>query len=170
MSTELAQLLPTLRELKRAEKLYLIQFLVSSLAQEETELLQAGVAYPMWSPYDAFGAADVMFKALDEAKLSDQAHDRHIVITPGTRGGKPRVAGRRITVADIATWYLQQNRSVHELVQEFDLTHAQIHAALAYYYDHRAEIDEREAADLTTAEAIKQQYPSKLQTKLSQRG
>ena len=80
------------------------------------------------------------------------------------------MAGRRITVADIATWYLQQNRSVHELVQEFDLTHAQIHAALAYYYDHRAEIDEREAADLTTAEAIKQQYPSKLQTKLSQRG
>ena len=98
------------------------------------------------------------------------SYDRHIVITPGTRGGKPRVAGRRITVADIATWYLQQNRSVHELVHEFDLTHAQIHAALAYYYDHRAEIDEREAADLTTAEAIKQQYPSKLQTKLSQRG
>ncbi len=73
MSTELVQLFPTLRELKRAEKLYLIQFLVSSLAQEETELLQAGVAYPVWSPYDAFDAADVMLQALAEAKLGDHA-------------------------------------------------------------------------------------------------
>jgi hypothetical protein len=68
MSTELVQLFPALRELKRAEKLYLIQFLVSELAQEETELLQSGVAYPVWSPYDAFDAASVMLKALAEAK------------------------------------------------------------------------------------------------------
>ena len=42
------------------------------------------------------------------------------------------------------------------------LTHGQVHAALAYYYDHRAEIDVQEAKDLAEAEALRQQYPSKL--------
>lgn len=68
MSTELVQLFPMLQELKRAEKLYVIQFLVSELVQAETELIQPGVAYPVWSPYDAFDAAAVMLKALTEAK------------------------------------------------------------------------------------------------------
>lgn len=62
----LPQLFPALRKLKRAEKLHVIQFLVSELAHEEAELIQSGVAYPVWSPYDAFDAADVMLKALAE--------------------------------------------------------------------------------------------------------
>jgi hypothetical protein len=74
MSTELIQLFPRLHELKRAEKLYVIQFLVSELAQEEDELIQPGVAYPIWSPYNAFDAAAVMLQALAEAKVSDQPH------------------------------------------------------------------------------------------------
>ena len=73
MSTELIQLFPRLHELKRAEKLYVIQFLASELAQEEDELLQPGVAYPIWSPYNAFDAAAVMLQALAEAKVSDHA-------------------------------------------------------------------------------------------------
>jgi hypothetical protein len=66
MSTELVQLFPRLRDLKRAEKLYAIQFLVSELAQEEAGLIQPGVAYPVWSPYDAFDAAEVMLKSLEQ--------------------------------------------------------------------------------------------------------
>lgn len=73
MSTELVQLFPVLRELKRAEKLYVIQFLVSELAQSETELIQPGIAYPVWSPYDAFDAAAVMLNALAEDKESVHA-------------------------------------------------------------------------------------------------
>ena len=30
---------------------------------------------------------------------------QHIVATPGTAGGKPRIAGRRITVQQIAIWH-----------------------------------------------------------------
>ena len=93
-------------------------------------------------------------------------YDRHIVVSPGVRSGKPRISGRRITVADIATWVLQQNQSVNDLVQEYNLTPAQIYAALTYYYDHRAEIDQREAEDLAAAEALWQRFPSKLQAKL----
>lgn len=73
MSTELAELFPTLRDLKRAEKLYVIQFLVAELAQEEVPFLQPGADYPVWSPFDAFAAADVMLKALAEEKVSEYA-------------------------------------------------------------------------------------------------
>jgi uncharacterized protein (DUF433 family) len=97
-------------------------------------------------------------------------YDAHITSTPGTRGGKPRIVGRRITVSDVATWFLQMGQTIDEIVQDYDLSHAQVHAALAYYYDHRAEIDAREATDLAKAEALRQQYPSKLQAKLTSRG
>lgn len=96
-------------------------------------------------------------------------YDQHIVVSPGVRGGKPRIAGRRITVADVADWHLKRHQSVDEIVGEFSLTHAQVYAALTYYYDHRVEIEEREAEENATVEVIKQRYPSKLQAKLNSR-
>ena len=97
-------------------------------------------------------------------------YDHHITSTPGTRGGKPRIVGRRVTVADVVVWYLNQGRTVDNIVTDHDLTHAQVHAALAYYYDHRTEIDAQEARDLAEAEAFKQRYPSKLEARLANRG
>ncbi|WP_008312135.1 DUF433 domain-containing protein [Leptolyngbya sp. PCC 6406] len=35
----------------------------------------------------------------------------HIEITPGVCGGKPRIAGHRIRVQDIAAWHEQMNLS-----------------------------------------------------------
>jgi hypothetical protein len=35
--------------------------------QPET-LLKAGMSYEVWSPYDAFGAAEIMIKALQDSK------------------------------------------------------------------------------------------------------
>lgn len=67
MAVELAQLLTTLRELKRIEKLYVIQFLVAELAKEETPFRHHN-AYPVWSPHDAFDTADGLLKALAEEK------------------------------------------------------------------------------------------------------
>lgn len=65
---EMTQILPELQKLRRAEKLYIMQFLVSELAQEESELIQPGFAYPIWSPYDAFDAAAVMLNVLQESE------------------------------------------------------------------------------------------------------
>jgi hypothetical protein len=63
-------LLAALRELDRADKLRVIQFLVQELASEECVLLALGVAYPVWSPYDAFDAATTLLFALSpKAKL-----------------------------------------------------------------------------------------------------
>ncbi len=41
------ELLNTLRKLKRSNKLYIMQILISELAQEETDLIQANQSYPV---------------------------------------------------------------------------------------------------------------------------
>jgi uncharacterized protein (DUF433 family) len=65
-----------------------------------------------------------------------------IVATPGVRGGKPRVAGHRITVADVAIWHEGMGMSPDEIVSEYPtISLSDIHAALAYYFDHRDEVD-----------------------------
>jgi uncharacterized protein (DUF433 family) len=94
----------------------------------------------------------------------------HIVATPGTCGGKPRIAGHRIRVQDVAVWHERLGYSVAEIVAHYpQLTPAEVHAALAYYYDHRDAIQQ----DIRDAEALvatlKQQIPSKLRQKLSAR-
>jgi uncharacterized protein (DUF433 family) len=66
---------------------------------------------------------------------------QHIVRTPGVLGGSPRIDGRRISVHMIAEQYLNYGTTVEQLVTSFDLTPAQVHAALAYAYDHREEIE-----------------------------
>ena len=74
--------------------------------------------------------------------MTTQSLDRHIVATPGTLGGKPRIAGRRISVQDIAIWHDRLGKSVDEICAEYGLSLAEVHAALAYYYDHRLEIEQ----------------------------
>jgi hypothetical protein len=68
-----SQLISTLRELSRSDKLYIMQILVSELAQQETDLIKPDLSYPVWSPYDAVEAADTMLKVLDAAKAQDHA-------------------------------------------------------------------------------------------------
>lgn len=66
---------------------------------------------------------------------------RHIEVTPGVCGGRARIAGHRIRVQDIVLW-TEQGRSPDQIVADFpQLSLADVHAALAYYYDHREEID-----------------------------
>ena len=63
----LVELLPELNALPRAEKLRLIQILVVDLAREEgIPLVEENVSYPVWSPHDAFDAAETMLKVLNE--------------------------------------------------------------------------------------------------------
>jgi len=67
------ELLSTLRGLNRADKLYVMQVLISDLAQQETDLIKPDLSYPVWSPYDAFEAADTMLKVLQSAKTEEDA-------------------------------------------------------------------------------------------------
>ena len=62
------ELMPLLRQLSRSEKLHVMQCLVSDLAQDESDLIRQDMSYPVWSPYDAFEAADIMLKVLASEK------------------------------------------------------------------------------------------------------
>lgn len=92
--------------------------------------------------------------------------NQHIEITPGVRSGKPRIAGRRITVADVAMMYLRMGQSLEEIAGKYQLSPASVHAAIAFYYDHREEIDQRTAEAEAFAEADRLKHPSLLKEKL----
>jgi uncharacterized protein (DUF433 family) len=91
--------------------------------------------------------------------------DRHIEITAGIAGGRPRIAGHRITVQNIVIWHERMGKSVDEVCAEYGLTLAEVHAALAYYFDHQDEIDQRIEDDETFVAAQRRQASSVLESK-----
>ncbi|HLK58569.1 MAG TPA: DUF433 domain-containing protein [Chthonomonadaceae bacterium] len=98
--------------------------------------------------------------------MATETLDQHIEITQGIAGGKPRIAGHRITVQDIAIWHERLGKSVDEIATEYNLTLSDVHAALAYYFDHRPEIDRSIEEGRAFAEALRTQTPSKLEQKM----
>ncbi|MBI2434537.1 MAG: DUF433 domain-containing protein [Candidatus Hydrogenedentes bacterium] len=102
--------------------------------------------------------------------MSVHTLDQHIEITPGVMGGKPRIAGRRITVEDIVVWHERMGITPDEIASEYDLTLADIHAALAYYFDHREELDRHMSEGEAFIKAMKEKTSSLLQEKLQKLG
>ncbi|MGB3291774.1 MAG: hypothetical protein WBB01_02150 [Phormidesmis sp.] len=68
-----SELISTLKGLNRSDKFYIMQLLISELAQQETGLIKPDQSYPVWSPYRADEAADTMLKVLQAAKVQDHA-------------------------------------------------------------------------------------------------
>lgn len=92
--------------------------------------------------------------------------DEHIEISPDVRNSKPRIAGTRITVADIVVMHWRMGQSLDEIAGKYDIPLAAVHAAMVYYYDHRDEIDKSIQKDRDFAEAFQHDNPSLLQAKL----
>ena len=92
--------------------------------------------------------------------------DRHIEQTAGTRGSRPRIAGTRITVDDIVIMHRHLGQSLEQISGKYGLAPAAVYAAMAYYYDHRDEIDKLISDDDAFAEAFKRQNPSLLAARL----
>jgi uncharacterized protein (DUF433 family) len=65
----------------------------------------------------------------------------HVVRDPAVRGGQPVVQGTRIPVAVLVRSHQLGLDFDEILIQYPSLTPASLHAALAYYFDHKAEID-----------------------------
>ncbi|XZN91723.1 MAG: DUF433 domain-containing protein [Microcoleus sp.] len=77
-----------------------------------------------------------------------------VVSTPETCGGRPRIAGTRISIAQIAVWH-QQGMSAEAILEEISyLNLAQIYAALSYYHANRKEIEADLAAELAEYERL----------------
>ena len=88
--------------------------------------------------------------------------NRHIERMEEVVGGKPRIVGRRITVADIAVWHERLGIGVDEISSEYDLSLSQVYGALSYYHDHREEIDDQMRESKAFASALKARTPSKI--------
>ena len=74
--------------------------------------------------------------------MATDIEKRHIEITPGVGGGRPRIAGHRVRVQDIVVW-TEQGQSADEIVASIpSITLSDVYAALAYYHDNRAAVDQ----------------------------
>ena len=100
--------------------------------------------------------------------MTVQTPVQHIAIIPGLAGGQPHIAGHRIKVRDIAFWHEHRGMSPDEISTAYDLDLAEVYAALAYYFDHREEIDRSFRQGEAVVEALRQVAPSVLAQKLSE--
>ena len=76
---------------------------------------------------------------------------RYLVRLPGVCQGKTIVEGTRLGVHDVVG-LIVNGASVEDVVRSFpDLTKAQIYECLAYYEDHRTEIDALVAEQMSEA-------------------
>ncbi len=65
----------------------------------------------------------------------------HIITNPDIANGSPVIDGTRTTIRAIAGYY-QMGMDVDEILATLPhLSPAQVHSALAYYFDHQNEID-----------------------------
>lgn len=70
-----------------------------------------------------------------------------IVKTPGICGGRPRIAGTRIAVQNLAIDFNAGMKPEEIVAERKQLTLAQVYAALAYYYANKEIVDAEIAAD-----------------------
>jgi uncharacterized protein (DUF433 family) len=95
---------------------------------------------------------------------------QHIVKIPGVCGGKACIAGHRIRVMDIVVLHEMRGMAAAEIVYQYPgITLADVHAALAYYFDNREEIQEEFHKDEEWAKFAEAQYPSLIKEKLTEK-
>jgi uncharacterized protein (DUF433 family) len=87
----------------------------------------------------------------------------HIII----KDGEARIEGKdHLKVEMIARMYVEGDYSIEDVMTQYGLTAGEVHAAIAYYYDNRAELD---AAYVDTLKEIRQNAMTleKFKTKLA---
>jgi uncharacterized protein (DUF433 family) len=77
-----------------------------------------------------------------------------IVSDQHVRGGQPIIDGTTVRVSDIVASHIYRGFSADELAVNFALNLGQIYAALAFYYQHKAEIDQQMRLDAAKADRL----------------
>jgi len=80
--------------------------------------------------------------------------ERRIVTEPC---GEPHIAGRRLTVRRIGALTEKRSLTPATIAERFDLPLADIHHALAFYYDHPELMHERDMRRQSRTEATRAQ-------------
>jgi uncharacterized protein (DUF433 family) len=68
-------------------------------------------------------------------------------------GIKPVISGRSVKVENIGVMY-ENESDIEWIAENLELTHAQVYAALAYFYDNREAFEERIQEGISLAEEI----------------
>lgn len=80
-----------------------------------------------------------------------------IISDPAVRGGRPIIAGTTLRVQDVVVAHILKGYSLEEVLRQYPtLSLAQIHAALAFYYEHQSELDAQIDADAQTFKEAKE--------------
>jgi uncharacterized protein (DUF433 family) len=58
--------------------------------------------------------------------------------------GNAVIQGRNIKVRMVAGMYLKAGATIEQVMEQYDLSRAEVHAALAYYYDNQAAFEQEE--------------------------
>lgn len=96
----------------------------------------------------------------------DNSAARHpyIVKNDEISGGSPVIRGSRVRVVDIVIEYEYLGRSPDQIVEAYPgLNLSQVHDALSFYYERRAEIDQEIADRKDRIAELEQRYGSDVQ-------
>lgn len=78
-----------------------------------------------------------------------------IATNPNIRNGRPFIIGTTVTVADIAIAKIYHGQDADGIASWYSLTLPQVYSGLAYYYDHKTDIDDQIRNQIRKAEAFK---------------
>jgi len=92
---------------------------------------------------------------------SAATHYAHVVMPPDAQGKEATIAGHRIRVRDIVAARDLGGLTPEEIAASAypSLTLGQVYSALAYYEDHREEIDAAAAKDELAVERFRREHP-----------
>ncbi|SRR5258708_4896603 len=81
-----------------------------------------------------------------------------ITSNPKVRSGRPCIAGTGLRVTDVVIASVFHLQTPDEIAAGYGVSLAQVHAALAYYYEHKADLDQDVREQIVTAKALKEQH------------
>lgn len=89
------------------------------------------------------------------ALVSRPENGNWVQSTPGYASGRPRISGTGITVQNVVIWHERMGLSADEIASEYSLPLGAVYAALAYYFDHRPEIEAGIRAEQEFVESLR---------------
>ena len=81
-----------------------------------------------------------------------------ISISPEICGGRPRISGTGVSVRTVVGYYSSGETPAEIATQIPHLSLAQVHAALAYYYANRDQMDAAMAVEKAEAERLEAEF------------
>lgn len=100
----------------------------------------------------------------------DDVIRKHIEIVDKGSGPVAKIIGHRVNVSHIAMYHEEEGMSPKEIAEGLPtITLADVHAALAFYYDNPEMMEAERIADERFYEELKQRHPSRLREMLQQR-